>query len=90
MSSEILKENECDAASAISSTVLRRHWKEIREVIESLPKLEELERVYSASEIKSKLSDIEVDNAYAKELLDYSPVVRNRLTLMRLRCCFNF
>jgi glycerol-1-phosphate dehydrogenase [NAD(P)+] len=90
MSSEILKENECDAASGISSTVLRRHWKEIREVIESLPKLEELERVYSASEIKSKLSDIEVDNAYAKELLDYSPVVRNRLTLMRLRCCFNF
>ena len=70
--------------------MLKSHWKEICEEIEKLPEIELLRNVYSKFGVKSQLSDIGLDDAVAKELLDDSPMVRNRLTLMRLRRCFNF
>ena len=87
---EIAKENEHDVAKGVTSVMLKSHWKEICEEIEKLPEIELLRNVYSKFGVKSQLSDIGLDDAVAKELLDDSPMVRNRLTLMRLRRCFNF
>ena len=82
---EILKENEHDAATGISAAVLESHWEEVRGEIEKLPQIELLRNVYSNFGVKSKLSDIGLDDSISEKLLDYSPMVRNRLTLMRLR-----
>ena len=87
---EISKENEHDVAKSVTSVMLQSHWKEICEEIKNLPEIELLRNVYLKFGVKSRLSDIDLDDAVSKKLLDYSPLARNRLTLMRLRCCFNF
>ena len=74
-----------DAAKGITATALKSHWKEICAEIEKLPETELLRSIYLKFGVKSHLSDIGLDGAVSKELLDYSPMVRNRLTLMRLK-----
>ena len=83
---EIFKENEQDAANGITAVMLKMHWDEICEEIEKLPEIELLRTVYLKFGVKSRLSDIGLDDVIATKLLAYSPMVRNRLTLMRLRC----
>ena len=85
MGEEIVKENERDAAIGVTSVMLESHWKEICEEIEKLPEIDLLRKVYFKFEVKSRLSDIGLDDTISTKLLDYSPMVRNRLTLMRLR-----
>lgn len=85
MADEIFGENREDAARNVSEKLLKEHWAEIRSKIEKLPKVEELKKLYLQFNVKSRLSDIGVDESKAKDLLNYSPMVRNRLTLMRLR-----
>ena len=82
---EIFKENEHDAAIGITAETLKSHWLELCEEIEKLPEAELLRGVYLKFGVKSRLSDIGLDDAVSKELQDHSPMVRNRLTLMRLR-----
>jgi glycerol dehydrogenase-like iron-containing ADH family enzyme len=82
---EILRENEHDAASGITSALLKSHWAEICEEIEKLPEARRLREVYSKFGVKSQLSDIGLDDTISEKLLDFSLMVRNRLTLMRLR-----
>ena len=82
---EISKENEHDVATSVTSVMLQSHWKEICEEIKKLPEIELLRNVYLKFGVKSQLSDIGLDDIVSKKLLDYSPMVRNRLTLMRLR-----
>ena len=48
---------------------------------------EVLEERYARVGAKSTLEDIEVPDELQQKLLDVSPMVRNRLTLMRLRRC---
>lgn len=84
-SKEILKENQNDAASGITAENLRNNWDKIIFEVNKLPDLEWLNGLYFALGIKSKLADIGVDDGKAEDLLNYSPTVRNRLTLMRLR-----
>ena len=86
MAEEILKENEHDSAANVTSAMLKAHWKEICEEIEKLPEIALLRNVYLKFGVNSRLSDLGLDDAVSKKLLDYSPMVRNRLTLMRLRC----
>jgi len=84
---EILKENEKDAAAGITAQILRENWAAVTAELEKLPSLEELQKLYAKLSVKATLSDIGVDNGKAEQLLNYSPTVRNRLTLMRLRKC---
>lgn len=85
MAEEIIKENEHDAAISVTSAAIQSHWHDICEEIEKLPELEVLKNIYLKFGVKSRLSDIDIQDAAANNLLDYSPMVRNRLTLMRLR-----
>ena len=47
--------------------------------------IKELIEKYEVLGVKSDLSDIDVQEEKCNLLLEYSPLVRNRLTLMRLR-----
>lgn len=86
---EILKENEKDAAFGITGECLKANWHKICIEIGALPNAQYLNELYQKLGIKSKLSNIDIPNEKADSLLEYSPAVRNRLTLMRLRKCFN-
>lgn len=85
MSKEIFGENANDAARDVTAKILEDHWNEVRGEINKLPKIDRLKAIYTQYGIKSRLSDIDVDENKAQDLLKYSPMVRNRLTLMRLR-----
>ena len=83
----ILAENSINCASGISEKRLCAHWKEICKIIDTIPTHDELLDKYKMIGAKASLSDINVDEDKLSVLLEYSPLVRNRLTLMRLRKC---
>lgn len=84
-SEEILKENQCDCAKEVTATLLNSRWGEICREISKLPNVDYLKALYEKHGIKSRLNDIGIDENQKNNLLNYSPMVRNRLTLMRLR-----
>ena len=87
LSRQILEENRKDAAAGITGANIRTHLEEIRREIGKLPREADLRSAYTRLGVKADLGDIQVDPALAQQLLDASPMVRNRLTLMRLRRC---
>lgn len=84
---QILEENRNDAATGITGANIRAHLEEIRKEISKLPQVETLADAYNRLGVKAELSDIQVADSMEQRLLDESPMVRNRLTLMRLRRC---
>ena len=88
MSEEILSENENDVATGITAELLKNNWEKIYIEVNNLPNIKWLESLYFDLDVKSKLSHIGVDDEKVQDLLNCSPTVRNRLTLMRLRKCF--
>jgi len=85
---EILEENRNDAAEQITAGILQTNWNAICKVISQLPGLNQLEELYEKLAVKSTLDEIGVSCDLEDVLLQYSPMVRNRLTLMRIRKCF--
>lgn len=84
----ILEENRNDAAEQITAEMLQTNWNAICKVISQLPGLNQLEELYEKLAVKSTLDEIGVSRDLEDVLLKYSPMVRNRLTLMRIRKCF--
>lgn len=82
---DIARENQNDCMNAVTPALLAEHWPEIREIIAQVPTREELEALYREIGAKTTLEDLGVDSALLPKLLDYSPLVRNRMTLMRIR-----
>ncbi len=87
MGEEICRENETDVAHTLTRDALRHSWQKIREVIEKLPSTVELTDVYYRFGVMATLTDIGISEDKRECLLSYSHLVRNRLTLMRLRKC---
>ncbi|MBQ8850507.1 MAG: sn-glycerol-1-phosphate dehydrogenase [Clostridia bacterium] len=85
LSGSIIEENRKNCASGISAKAIEAHWGEICEIIESIPTYGELIEIYKILGIRSSLSDIGIPEEKLPVILEYSPLVRNRLTLMRLR-----
>lgn len=83
-SKEILKENETDCAVGIDSKTIEENLSEILEVLSDLPEIDSLTALFEKSNVKSKLSDVQVSDDKKAELLAFAPMVRNRLTLLRL------
>lgn len=81
----IIKENLNDCALGITEEILMSRFEKICEIIESIPTYEALIKIYKMLGAKASLSDIDVCEEKLHPLLEYSPLVRNRLTLMRLR-----
>ena len=80
-----MKENEKDAAKGITAECIRNHWPQICQIISEIPRAEELTELYCLIGAKALLTEIGVTADKGHFLLEYSPLVRNRLTLMRLR-----
>jgi glycerol-1-phosphate dehydrogenase [NAD(P)+] len=87
LAESIISENSNNCASGIDEKALLARWKKICEIIDTIPTYDELLCKYKMIGAKASLSDIDVDEDKLSALLEYSPLVRNRLTLMRLRKC---
>jgi len=85
LSESIIEENRNNCISMISSSIMEEKWGEICSIIDDIPTYDELIKHYRLLGAKASLEDIGVPKEGLNLLLEYSPLVRNRLTLMRLR-----
>lgn len=81
---EIVIENQNDAAAGICADRISACFKQIVGELAKLPNVENLERMYEKAQIKYSLADIGVSDDKREVLLMCAPMVRNRLTLLRL------
>lgn len=81
----VSKENQNDCMTGLSPEKIAECWPAVRKLIEDLPTQEELEKLFREIGAKSTLAQLNLDSSVLPKLLDYSPFVRNRLTLMRVR-----
>ena len=81
----ILEENEKDCLSAVSKENLAKAWLTIRKLIGELPEPDYLDGLLVQLGAKHRLEEIGVTEEDKDTLLKYSPMVRNRLTLMRMK-----
>ena len=84
---QIIEENARDAAAGVKGERIRACLDDMRREIDSIPSVEELQQVYARLGVMHSLAQIQVPDVLSAKLLDHSPMVRNRLTLMRLRRC---
>lgn len=81
----VKRENEADCLAGVTPEDILRAWPEIRSIAAQIPAPEEVERLLMDLGAKHTLPDIGVDPAKRSLILDESPLIRNRLTLMRMR-----
>ena len=81
----VISENRNDSLAPVSREVFAEKWDEIRKIIRKIPDPEVLYGILEKLDAKRSLEDIGVSTESEGLLLEYSPLVRNRLTLMRAR-----
>ena len=84
-----LKEHENDALAKVTPEALISGWSKIREIVAQIPTAEQLHDTLAQLGAKRSLADIGISENKLAELLDNSPLARNRLTLMRMRRMLN-
>ncbi|MBP1555504.1 MAG: iron-containing alcohol dehydrogenase, partial [Oscillospiraceae bacterium] len=85
LADSIIAENSEDCLSALTRETLIEKWPEVRQIVASLPSAEEIYGMLEMIGAKRSLEEIGVTEADTAAILNYSPLVRNRLTLMRVR-----
>lgn len=65
-------------------------WDDICALINELPEVEEMEKLYEAIGAKFRPEHIGIDPAMAGELLPVSAAIRNRLTFQRMQRVLDF
>ncbi len=88
LADEIIKENEKDVLRLVNPDTLKEKLSEIFKVVEELPTGDEIREILKGFEAPYRLSQIGLKNEDLSTVLEYSPLVRNRLTLMRLKRMF--
>ncbi len=81
---QIKEENKNFSISPDMETVLAENWEKICETIHKIPTANEIRRLLQICHGSTTLEDIGLNTDIEALLLRYSPLVRNRLTLMRL------
>ena len=81
----VINENKNDSLAPVSRERLVECWSEIRDVISGIPTAKELYAILEKLDARRSLESIGVSEDSKAVLLEYSPLVRNRLTLMRIR-----
>ena len=79
------RENEKECLAGVTADGIIQAWPEIRNIIAQIPAAEEVEELLADLGAKHTLSDIGIDEGKREVILDESPLIRNRLTLMRMR-----
>ncbi len=87
LSQQVQDENKADCAMGITGEQIRSCWDAVCAEIRKIPAPETMLAAYERIGAMTNLSELGVDEQMAAVLLDVSPMVRNRLTLMRLRRC---
>ena len=85
LASAVIDENRNDCLAPVSRERLAARWSAVRDIIAGIPAPEELYALLEMLDAKRELAHIGIEEAQLGELLEYSPLVRNRLTLMRAR-----
>ncbi len=83
-------ENSRDCLAAVTPEALTGAWGDIRKVIAEIPTAEELLDKLEKLSVKRSLSDIGLSEDKLSVILENSPLIRNRLTLMRMRRIVKF
>lgn len=81
---DILRENEEDCLRGVTPERIAALWPEIRRIVAAIPSAGEIERMLVSIEAKHCAEDIGVRREDIGRILRFSPLVRNRLTLMRM------
>lgn len=81
----VLNENKHDCMNGVTPEKLIETWPNIRSIVSEIPLKKELLPLYGKIGMKATLSDIDVPEDRADLLFEYSPTVRNRMTLMRIK-----
>ena len=85
LADSLIKENENDCLAKVSREKLSASWGKLRHIIDELPTEEYLYGLLEMLDAKRDLASIGVEESELPVLLKNSPLVRNRLTLMRTR-----
>lgn len=85
----IIEENQHNCAAGITAELLANRWDVICAIVRTVPTERELLDKYRVLGLVSTLDELGVPEDKHNVLLDVSPLVRNRLTLMRLRRAIN-
>ena len=88
LADEIIKENEKDALHLADLDTLKEKLSAIFEVVDELPTGDEIRDILKYLGAPFSLSQVGAENGELGTVLEYSPLVRNRLTLIRLKRLF--
>ena len=69
----------------VDKNVLRQSWGKIVEIIKSVPSLEECRNAMMKAGCKMNVKEIGKDEKLFEKCIEYSPYMRKRLTLLRLK-----
>ena len=86
----IMKENANDVLGTFEAQNIVDHWPEIRAMLDALPSVGEMEKLYADCGCKYLPEHIGIDPSLADEMLDISAAIRNRLTLVRMKRVLDF
>jgi len=86
----IIKENANDALGTFDPQNIVDHWDEIKEIIATIPSVEEMEALFKGCGCKYLPEHIGIDPSLKDEMLPISAAIRNRLTLVRMLRVLDF
>ncbi len=78
-------ENEEDCLRQVTPEALAGAWSQICDLVATIPEAEAIDARLQSLGAKHTLEDIGIPADKKKDLIRYSPLIRNRLTLMRMR-----
>jgi glycerol-1-phosphate dehydrogenase [NAD(P)+] len=79
------EENAQDCLAPVTEQALVDAWPDIRAIVSHIPGADELDALLTDLNAKHTLEDLGVPGDRLPLILDASPLIRNRLTLMRMR-----
>jgi len=84
LTEEILAENKKNCLDAVTPEGIANGWEQVQQLLCKLPSEEEVRKVLKQIGGLTTLDEIGIDPALQDKILTWSPLVRNRLTFMRL------
>ena len=84
LTDSVLKENAVCCLKDVDPDRLTAGWAEIQQLLAALPDAKDVHAILSRVKGKTSLGDLGIDEGLRERILAWSPVVRNRLTFMRL------
>ena len=86
MADDVRKLNTPDTVTdCVSPTLLKKEWESIIKIIHSVPSYNECKDAMVKAGCKISIADIGKDEKFFRTCTKYSPYMRRRLTLLRMR-----